>query len=119
MQLMAQNQVNNPNKELPPGWQQLLYNQTQIVQMIYQTMNANDNNQLEINYDNQEIQEEMVKIPRVCKTCGEIGHTSKECQDEWPHLDATSSAEEYYTTQVTCFCVKETYMFQLSVNSTL
>ena len=66
-------------------------------------MNANDENQQEINYDNHKIQEEVVKTPRAYKTCGEIGHTSKECQDEWPHLDATSGAEEYRTTQVTCF----------------
>ena len=42
MQLMAQNQVNNCNKELPQGMQQLLDNQTHIVQLMRHHM-ANSN----------------------------------------------------------------------------
>ena len=33
---------------------------------------------------------------KACKACGEIGHLTKECPDEWPHCDD-------YPTEVTCF----------------
>ena len=43
MQLMAQHQINSPNKELPQELQQLMDNQTHIVRMMWQVRtNSND-----------------------------------------------------------------------------
>lgn len=80
--------------------QQLLVGQSQLVQMMSQNMTNNENNQPQIHHDNKEIQIEVVTTLRACKTCGEIGHTSKECHDEWPDVDAPNSTEGYPTTQV-------------------
>ena len=43
MQLMAQHQISNPNKELPQELQQLMDNQTHIVRMMWQVRtNSNE-----------------------------------------------------------------------------
>ena len=52
VQLMVQNQVNNPNKESPLGMQQLLVGQSELVQMMSQNMTNNENNQPQIHHDN-------------------------------------------------------------------
>ena len=38
-----------------------------------------------IDQNHSEFEEDLMTKPKACKTCGEIGHTSKECSDEWPH----------------------------------
>ena len=44
--------------------------------------------------------------PSACKSCGEIGHTSKECHDEWPHGAARHQTKGCFTRQISCFlCV--------------
>ena len=74
-------------------------------------MNANDGNQQEINYDNHKIQEEVVKVgksdtlPKNVKMSGLIWMQPVELRNTTP-------------LKLLAFCVKETYMFQLSVNST-
>ena len=41
--------------------------------------------------------------PRACKICGEVGHISKDHQDQCPYCDANHPADECPTSQVTCF----------------
>ena len=38
--------------------------------------------------------------PSACKTCGEIGHTSNECHDEWPHMAAGHQIKGCFPSQV-------------------
>ena len=78
MQLMAQNQVNNHNKEIPQGMQQLLDNQTHIMQMMCHNMANNKVNSPQIDIGNKGFKGSTFTKPHACKTCGEIGHTSKE-----------------------------------------
>ena len=108
MQLMAQNQVNNRNKELPQGMQQLLDNQTHIVQMMCHNMANSNVNSPHIDIDNEEFKGSTLTKPQACKTCGEIGHTSKECHDEWPHGVSSYPTDGCPTTLVTCFLCEAT-----------
>ena len=48
------------------------------------------------NANNKELEGMIDTSLKACKACGEIGHLSKECPDEWPHFDD-------YPTEVTCF----------------
>ena len=48
------------------------------------------------NANNKELEGKMDTSLKACKACGEIGHLTKECPDEWPHCDD-------YPTGVTCF----------------
>ena len=84
MQLMVQNQVHNHNRELPQGMQQLLDNQTHIVQMMCHNMTNSNMNPPQMDIGNKDVKGSSLTKPQACKTCGEIGHTSKECHDEWP-----------------------------------
>jgi hypothetical protein len=47
-------------------------------------------------------------IQQACKRCGEIGHTSKDCHEEWPHCDPSYPVEECPMNQVTCFLCEGT-----------
>ena len=46
--------------------------------------------------------------PSACKSCGEIGHTSKECHDEWPHGVARHQTKGCFTSQISCFLCEAT-----------
>ena len=50
-----------------------------------------------------EASQDVLKEPRACKTCGDIGHTYKEHQDECPYCDGSHLAGECPMLQVTCF----------------
>ena len=117
MQFMAQNQVNNCNKELPQGMQQLLDNQTHIVQLMRHHMANSNTKTPQIDIGNTKFKGSVLRKPQACQTCGEIGHTSKECHDEWPHGATRHQAEGCFTTQITAFCVKQQTTFQHNVNS--
>ena len=100
MQLMAQHQISSPNKELPQELQQLLDNQTHIVRMMWQGRTNRDDEATPTDEGSQESKGSTWIKPSACKTCGEIGHTSNECHDEWPH-SAASKQEPHagYDTQ--------------------
>jgi hypothetical protein len=50
-----------------------------------------------------QVNAEMIQL--ACKRCGEIGHASKDCHEEWPHCDPNYPVEEY---PVTCFLCEGT-----------
>ena len=76
MQLMAQHQISNPNKELPQKLQQLLDNQTHIVRMMWQVRTNSNGEATPTAMGNQESKESTWIKTTACKICGEIGHTS-------------------------------------------
>ena len=71
MQLMAQHQINSPNKELPQGLQQLLDNQTRIVRMMWQVRTNSNDEATPTVMGNQESKGNTWIKPVACKTCGE------------------------------------------------
>ena len=107
-QVMKESQANNPNNELPTGMQQMLDNQTQLVQMIAQYMARNNNNLPQMEDGHKDNKENVMIGPRACKIYGEIGHSSKECHDEWPHCEANYLDEGHPMTQITCFLCEGT-----------
>ena len=102
-QVMKESQASNPNEKLTTVIQQLLNNQTQMVQLM-----ARNNNQIPQVDVGIEIRDNKMAGPRACKICGEIGHLSKECPDERPHCDTNYPDEGYAITQVTCFLCEGT-----------
>ena len=56
-----------------------------------------------MDYVNLEFKEDIATRPRACKICGEVGHTSKDHQDQCPYCDANHPVDECPTSQVTCF----------------
>ena len=55
--------------------------------------------------------------PAACKTCGEIGHTSNECHDEWPHGAARHQIKGVSQAKFLAFCVKQQTIFQHNASS--
>ena len=47
-----------------------------------------------------------------CKSCGEIGHTSKECHDEWPMMLPDIKPKDVSQAKFSAFCVKQQTTFQ-------
>ena len=79
----------------------LLENQSQLWKLI--------NDQLpKIDQNHSVFEENLMTKPKACKTCGEIGHTSKDCSDEWPHGHTRRPVKGCRTRQVTCFLCEGT-----------
>jgi hypothetical protein len=98
--------VNRDSNEIPPGMQQVLDNHTQIIQMMSQNLANTNNNLPRKDYGGKEPRSEVEMTQRVCKRCGEIGHTSKECQEHCPYCVTSHPVGECPMTQVTCFLCK-------------
>ena len=86
--MSAQNLANIPNKEVNARMPQVSDNQTHTEELIPPTVTTSENHQSLVGSGNRKLEDEMVTILKACKACGEIGHLSKECPDEWPHCDA-------------------------------
>ena len=63
---------------------------------------------LRMDHANKEIKIQVVTSPRACKICGEVGHTSKEHQDQCPFCDHNHPVGECPTSQVTCYLCEGT-----------
>jgi hypothetical protein len=95
--------VNHDSKELPPGMQQVLDDHSRIVQMMSQIMASTNNSLPQNDHGGKEPRDDAVMTLRVCKVCGEIGHTSKQCHEQCPYCDMSHPIGDCPMTQVTCF----------------
>ena len=92
---------NTNTNDLHTTMRLLLENQRQLWKLI--------NDQLpKIDQNHSDFEEVLMTKPKACKTCGEIGHTSKECTDEWPHGHTRHLVRECPTSQITCFLCEAT-----------
>jgi hypothetical protein len=103
MQVMTQYIVNFDSKELPPGMQQVLYNHSQMVQMIPHMLAVADNKLSQNNLGSKEPRGEAEITLLACKIFGEIGHTSKGCCEQCPYCDRSHPVGECPMAHVTCF----------------
>jgi hypothetical protein len=103
MQVMTQYMVNGGSKELPPGMRQVLDNHSQMIQMIPQILAVADNNLPQNNFGSKESRGNLEITLQDCKSCGEIGHTSKECSEQCPYCDKHCPVGECPMTWTTCF----------------
>ena len=100
----------NTNTNVLHTTMQLLFeNQRQLWKLINDHLPKIDQN-------HSEFEEDLMTKPKACKTCGEIGHTSKECSDEWPHGHTRHLVKGCPQVRLLASCVKEQIMSQYSVN---
>src|SRR4051812_10847332 len=69
------------NNELDPTMQKFLETQSQLLQRMTNQMISMRNNLSQSDCDNNDIKDDIIEGTQACKTCGEVGHTSKEHQD--------------------------------------
>ena len=86
--MSAQNLANVHNKEVNARMPRVSDNQTQTRELISPTVTTSESHQPLVGSGNKKLEDKMVTTLKACKACGEIGHLSKECLDEWPHCDA-------------------------------
>jgi hypothetical protein len=103
MRVLTQNVVNRDSKELPPGVQQVLNDHSRIVQMMSQIVASSNNSLPQNDHGGKTTRGDVDMTLRACKRCGEIGHTSKECQEQCPYCVTSYPIGECPMTQVTCF----------------
>jgi hypothetical protein len=61
-----------------------------------------------IDQDHSVFEEDPMTKLKACKTCGEIGHTSRECTDEWPHGHTRRPDKGRHARRITCFLCEGT-----------
>jgi hypothetical protein len=103
MRVLTQNLINSDNKELPPGMQQVLDDHSRMVQMIPQILASTNDNLPQNKLGNNKPRGSAKITLQAYKSCGEIGHTSKECHEQCPHCDTRHPIEECPMAHVTCF----------------
>jgi hypothetical protein len=92
-QVVTQNMISRKSNELPPGVQQLLDAHTHIVQMVSQIM-TNNNNASRSDPSNDKHKEHVVTRNQACKLYGDIGHISKDCEEQCHNCGRDHSNEE-------------------------
>jgi hypothetical protein len=85
MRVLTQDMFNHDSKELPSGMQQVLDDHSRIVQKMSQIMANTNNNLPQSDHGGKEPRDDAEMTLRACKICGEIGHTTKECQEQCPY----------------------------------
>jgi hypothetical protein len=83
MRMLTQNVANRDSKELPPGVQQVLNDHSRIVQMVSQIMANTHNSLQQDDHDGKPAKVDVEMTQQACKRCGEIGHASKDCHEEF------------------------------------
>jgi hypothetical protein len=79
-QVVTQNMISSKSNELPLGVQQLLDAHTHIVQMASRIMT--NNNISPSDPSNDKPKEHVVTRNQACNLCGDIGHTSKDFEEQ-------------------------------------
>jgi hypothetical protein len=103
MRVLTKNLIDSDNKELPLGMQQVLDDHSRMIQMMPQILASINNNLPQNNLGSKEPRDE-AKIGLIAyKICGEIGHQSKECQEQCHHCNTSHPTRECPMTKVTCF----------------
>jgi hypothetical protein len=105
---VTQNLISSNNNELPPGVQQLLDAHTRIVQMVSRTMTNNDNNISPSEPRNDKLEEDVMRINQACKLYGDIGHISKDCQEQCHSCGRDHCNEECHISKVMCLLCEGT-----------
>jgi hypothetical protein len=108
MRVLTQDMVNRDSNEIPLGMQQVLDDHTRIVQMMSQIMTSTNNCLPQNDHGGKGTRGDVEMPLRACKRCGEIGHMSKECQEQCPYCVMSHPVGEYSMTQVTCFLCEGT-----------
>jgi hypothetical protein len=117
-QVVTQNMISGKSNELPPGVQQLLDAHTHIVQMASQIM-TNSNNISPSDPRNDKPEEHVVTRNQACKLCGDIGHMSKDCEEQCHSCGRDHCNEECACQRLRVFCAKEQITSSQNVTSTL
>jgi hypothetical protein len=109
-QVVTQNMITSKRNELPPGVQQLLDAHTHIMQMASRIMtnNNNNNNASPSDPSNDKPEEHVVTRNQACKLCGDIGHISKDCEEQCHNCGRDHSNEECRLSRVTCLLCEGT-----------
>jgi hypothetical protein len=95
--------INIGFKRLPPEMQQVLDNHSQIIHMIPQMLAVANNKLPPNNFSSKKPRGESEITLLACKSCGEIGHPSKECQEQCHHCNTSHTTGECPMALVTCF----------------
>jgi hypothetical protein len=103
-QVVTQNMISSKSNELPPGVQQLLDAHTHIVQMASRI----NNNVSPSDPSNDKPEEHVVTRNQACKLCGDIGHISKECEEQCHSCGRDHCNEECRLSRVTCLLCEGT-----------
>jgi hypothetical protein len=103
MRVLTQDMVNHGSKNIPPGMQQVLDDHYRIVQMMSQIMASTNNSLPQSDHGGKELRGDIEMTLRAYKRCGEIGHTTKDCQEQCPYCVTGHPVGECLMTQVTCF----------------
>jgi hypothetical protein len=81
-------------------------------------MASTNNNLPQNDHGSKEPRDDAEITLQACKTCGEIGHISKECHEQCPYYDTSHPIEKCTMTQFTCSYAMESIMFLLNVTFT-
>jgi hypothetical protein len=103
MRVLTQNLIDTECKRLPPEMQQVLDNHSQIIQMIPQILAVANNKLPPNNIRSKKPRGESKITLLACKSCGEIGHPSKECHEQCHRCNTSHPTGECPMAQVTCF----------------
>jgi hypothetical protein len=107
-QVLTQNLISSNNNELPLGVQQLLDAPTRIVQMVSRTMTNNNDNISPSEPRKDNLEEDGMMINQACKLCGDIGHISKDCQEQCHSCGRDHRNEECPISKVMCLLCEGT-----------
>src|SRR3954463_5112018 len=91
------------NNELDPTLQKFLEIQSQLLQgMATQIINMKDNLS-QGDCDNNDVKDDIIEGTQACNICGDMDHTSKEHEDQFPNCKEKHATNKCPTSQVTCF----------------
>ena len=91
------------NNELDPTMQKFLETQSQLLQRMTNQMINMISNSSQGDCDNNDVKDDIIEGTQDCNICGDMGHTSKEHEDQCPNCEEKHPTKQCPTSQVTCF----------------